>query len=82
MKVTTCREQILAAASQITQSKNINEFTISEVFNYLTRQNISYNPGTITTHISSRMCGNSPDHHSIIYNDFTRIKRGIYKINK
>lgn len=82
MKEATYREQILAAACQITQSKNQNEFTISEVLNYFSKQNISYNPRTIKTHISSRMCSNSPDHHGVTYNDFTRIKRGLYKINK
>lgn len=57
MKATTCREQILAAASQIIQSKNQNEFTILEILNYLIQQNTSYKKSTIRTHIISRMCG-------------------------
>lgn len=82
MKATTCREQILTAAKQITQSKNQNEFTIPEVLNYLTQQNTPYKESTIHTHITSRMCGNAPKHHAVTYNDFTRIKHGVYSINK
>lgn len=60
MKETTCREQILAAAKQITQSKNQNKFTILEILNYLTKQNTTYKESTIRTHITSKMCGNAP----------------------
>ena len=56
MKATTCREQILTAAEQITQSKNLNEFTILDVLNYLTHQNTPYKESTIRTHITAKMC--------------------------
>ena len=82
MKATTCREQILATASQITQTKNQNEFTILEILNYLTQQNTPYKESTIRTHITSRMCGNAPSHHAVTYNDLTRIKLGVYSLNK
>ena len=82
MKETTCREQILAAAKQITQSKNQNEFTILEILNYLTKQNTHYKESTIRTHITSKMCANAPSNHAVTYNDFTRIKPGVYSLNK
>jgi len=82
MKATTCREQILAAAKQITQFKNQNEFTILEILNYLTHQNTPYKESTIRTHITSRMCGNAPSNHAVTYNDLTRIKPGVYSLNK
>lgn len=82
MKVTTCREQILTAANQITQSKNSNEFTILEILNYLTQQNTLYKENTIRTHITSRMCGNVPSHHAVTYNDLIRIKPSVYSLNK
>lgn len=82
MNATTCREQILAAASQITKSKNSNEFTILEILNYLTQQNTQYKESTIRTHITSRMCSNAPSHHAVTYNDLTRIKPGVYNLNK
>lgn len=82
MKATTCREPILAAAKQITQSKNQNEFTISEVLNYLTKQNTPYKESTIRTHITSKMCSNAPSNHAVTYNDLTRIKPGVNSLNK
>ncbi|MER1987486.1 MAG: hypothetical protein ABS948_16530 [Solibacillus sp.] len=82
MKITTCREQILFAASQITHSKNSNEFTILEILNYLTQQNSPYKESTIRTHITSKMCSNAPNHHAVTYNDLTRIKPGVYSLNK
>ncbi|MFF5996570.1 hypothetical protein AAGS61_17805 [Lysinibacillus sp. KU-BSD001] len=82
MKATTCREQILTAAEQITQSKNLNEFTILDVLNYLTHQNTPYKESTIRTHITSKMCSNAPNHHAVTYNDLTRIKPGVYSLNK
>lgn len=82
MKVTTCREQILSAAKQIKQSKNSNEFTILEILNYLTQQNTPYKKSTIRTHITSKMCGNAPSNHAVTYNDLTRIKPGVYSLNK
>ena len=82
MKATTCREQILTAAKQITQFKNQNEFTILEILNYLTQQNTPYKESTIRTHITSRMCGNAPSNHAVTYNDLTRIKPGVYSLNK
>lgn len=82
MKETTCREQILAAAKQITQSKNQNKFTILEILDYLTKQNTPYKESTIRTHITSKMCGNAPSNHAVTYNDLTRIKPGVYRLNK
>lgn len=82
MKTTTCREQILAAAKQVTKSKNQNEFTILEILDYLTKQNTPYKESTIRTHITSKMCGNAPSNHAVTYNDLTRIKPGVYRLNK
>ena len=82
MKATTCREQILTAAMQITKAKNQNEFTILEILDYLAQQNSPYKKSTIQTHISSKMCSNAPNHHAVTYNDLARIKPGIYSLNK
>lgn len=82
MKATTCREQILAAAKQTPQLKNRNEFTISEILNYLIQQNSPYKESTIRTHMASRMCGNAPNHHAVTYNDLTRIMPSVYSLNK
>ena len=82
MNTTTCREQILATARQITQSKNSNEFTILEILNYLTQQNTPYKESTIRTHITSKMCSNATIHYTVTYNDLTHINPGVYSLNK
>lgn len=82
MHATTCREQILIAVQHIITAKNQNEFTISEILQYLKEQNSPYKESTIRTHISSRMCSNAPKYHAITYNDFTHIKPSVYALNK
>lgn len=82
MNSTTCREQILSAAKQITLSKNQNKFTISEILNYLTQQNSPYKESTILTHIILKCVAMHPNNHAVTYNDLTRIKPGVYVLNK
>jgi hypothetical protein len=36
---------------------------------------------TIRTHITSRMCGDSPDHHGTTYDDLERVDRGVYRLD-
>ncbi len=82
MDPTTCREHILIAVKHIITTKNDNEFTILEILDYLKQQNSPYKESTIRTHITSKLCKNAPEHHAVTYNDFTRIKPGVYALNK
>jgi len=75
----TCRDEILATAQQIIRAKGINEFTISEVIHQMMNNGTQFKESTIRTHITSRLCANAPDNHTITYNDFERIGNGIYK---
>ncbi|WP_456297873.1 DUF7669 domain-containing protein [Aneurinibacillus soli] len=47
---------------------------------YLSQNNTVYKPQSIRTHITSRCCVNAPDHHAVVYDDFERIGRGVYKL--
>ncbi|MCM3527866.1 hypothetical protein M4D56_01990 [Cytobacillus oceanisediminis] len=76
----TCREQILAAAKSIIRSKEKNEFTIKEVIDYMKKENTVFEESTIRTHISSRCCINSSRHHAVTYDDFEKVRKGVYKI--
>jgi hypothetical protein len=38
-----------------------------------------YGDSTIRTHVGSRMCGNAPDHHAVVYNDLVRVGTGEYR---
>lgn len=75
-----CREELIAALKKIIQNKNKNEFTIEEVVNFMQKEGTEYKESTIRTHISSRLCVNSPENHAVTYDDIERIDRGIYKL--
>ncbi len=76
---TGCREEILQAINIIIKRKCRNEFTVQEVVDQMNDMETAYGESTIGTHISSRMCSNSPDHHGTTYCDIERIRRGVYR---
>lgn len=39
-----------------------------------------YAESTIRTHVTSRMCASSPDHHGTTYGDFERLDRSHYRL--
>ncbi|WP_046178837.1 DUF7669 domain-containing protein [Domibacillus tundrae] len=80
MKFGSCREEVVNTVKIIINQKGKNEFTIKEVVQYMLNNNTAYKVSTISTHISSRCCTNSPNHHGSVYNDFQRIKPGLYKL--
>ncbi|MGJ7919115.1 DUF7669 domain-containing protein [Neobacillus sp. LXY-4] len=80
MRFKTCREEILYTVKLIISAKNKNEFTIKEVTEQMNKNKTIYKENTISTHISSKCCINSPSHHATVYNDFQRIKPGIYQL--
>ena len=75
----TAREEILIAARDVTTTNGKNEFTISEVWRYMKDNGTQKSQSTIRTHISSRLCANAPDNHGVTYNDFERVRKGVYK---
>jgi hypothetical protein len=79
-KKLTCRDEILMAVKKIIEEKGKNEFTSKEVIDILQNQHTHYKDSTIQTHISSKCCMNSPNHHQTVYNDFERIGTGLYKL--
>lgn len=77
----SCRDEILVCARTIINRKAVNEFTVKEIVEEMVKNNTSYKDSTIRTHITSRCCINAPSHHGTVYNDFDRIRIGVYKIN-
>jgi hypothetical protein len=75
----TAREQILAAIEQIT-SETRSTFSVAEVLAELQARRTELAESTIRTHITSRMCGDAPDHHGTTYNDLERVDRGVYRL--
>ena len=76
----TAREQILAAIERIAPAGRT--FTIPEVVNELRASGSDLAETTVRTHISSRMCGDSPDHHGTTYDDLERVDRGVYRLRR
>lgn len=75
----TAREQILAAIERISSGSG-DTFTVSDVLDELRAQGTDLAESTVRTHITSRMCGDSPDHHGITYDDLERVERGVYRL--
>lgn len=76
----TCREEVLTIVRTIVKNKGVNEFTIYEVVESMLRERTSFKVSTIRTHITSKCCVNAPSHHAVVYSDFERIDKGLYKL--
>ena len=76
----TCREEILAAASELGRLSPDGEFSVNDVVRHLQRRGSQYKESTIRTHIVSRMCSNAPDHHGTAYDDLVRTGHGTYRL--
>lgn len=76
----TCRDEVLLAAKEITLGSGINQFTVDDIVKQMQSKQTKYQLSTIRTHISSRMCVNSPKHHATTFSDFERIEKGLYQI--
>lgn len=79
-KKSTCREEILTVVRTIVGNKGVNEFTVSEVVKFMLKNDSGFKESTIRTHITSKCCVNAPSHHAIVYSDFERISKGLYKL--
>ena len=75
----TAREQILAAIDGIC-SRRGDTFTVTDVVQWLKAQGSDLAESTVRTHITSRMCSDSPDNHGTTYDDLERVDRGVYRL--
>jgi len=73
----TARDAILAAIPAVTRSDGT--FTVDALWDELRRRGTPYAESTIRTHVTSRLCANSPGHHAVTYNDLERVERGVYR---
>jgi len=76
----TCREELLKAVRNVIKGKEINEFSIDEVIDYMKQNGTKFKESTVRTHIASRCCQNAPEHHGVVYEDYLRIGHGLYKL--
>lgn len=55
-------------------------FSPDQVIAALRARNSQYAESTVRTHIVSRMCANTADHHGRVYDDLVRVDRGRYRL--
>lgn len=75
-------DEVLKAAKNIVKSKGVNEFRISEVVDYMIKNDTKYKIPTIRGTITSRCCVNAPQNHLFKFEYFERIRPTIYKVLK
>lgn len=75
----TARDEILAALPAVRARTGHETFTIQDVIDELHRRGTTLADSTIRTHVSSRMCGNAPDNHAVVFDDLERVGRGMYR---
>jgi hypothetical protein len=76
----TARDEILLAVADILRRSGRDSFELSDVMAEMRRRGTSYAESTIRTHVTSRMCADSPDHRASTFDDFQRLDRGRYRL--
>jgi len=76
----TCRAEILAAFKRLAAGQDRDTFSPAEVIAELRSQGTRYRESTIRTHIVSRLCGDAPDHHAVVYDDLERVGPAMYRL--
>jgi hypothetical protein len=78
----TCRDEILQAIEALLGRSETDTFSVDDVVHEMRSRGTSYGEATIRIHMTSRMCGNAPDEHGVVYSDLRRIDRGLYKLSR
>ncbi|MFF5230717.1 hypothetical protein [Dactylosporangium sp. NPDC000521] len=76
----TAREEILLAIADIMGRSGRDHFELSDVLTEMRQRGSRYAESTIRTHVTSRMCGDSPGHHASTFDDLQRLDRGRYRL--
>jgi hypothetical protein len=74
------RQEILTAARKLAKRSPDGSFALAEIVAEIRRNGSRYAESTIRTHVTSRMCADSPDHHGTTHDDFERLGRGRYRL--
>ena len=76
----TCRDEILEAATRLMRRNGEDSFSLADLIAEMKNSGTSYQESTIRTHVTSRLCANTADHHAVTYSDLERIGHGRYRI--
>ncbi len=75
----TCRDEVLAAIARLERRHGRSEFALDEIVQEVMGAS-SYRESTVRTHVTSRLCASTPDHHGTTYPDLERVSRGRYRL--
>lgn len=75
----TCRDEILALIPSVAAPDGT--FTPEQVA-AMRAQGCRYAESTVRTHVTSRMCADTPNHHARTYDDLIRVDRGRYCLRR
>ena len=75
----TARTEILNALPSVEARSADGTFSPQDVIDELRRRGSTLAESTIRTHVVSRMCGDGPDHHQVVYDDLERLSFGQYR---
>jgi hypothetical protein len=78
----SARQEILTAARRLASCSPDGSFTLMQVITELRGAGTWYTESTIRTHVTSRMCADSQDHHGTTYDDLERLDRGRYRLRR
>jgi hypothetical protein len=76
----TCRVDGMAAMKSLERRHGPRAFKRDEIVQEVQALGTTYRESTIRTHVTSKMCGNAPDHHSGVYNDLERVSHGHHRM--
>jgi len=75
-----CRDEILKMARDITSRRSSKTFTVAEIVHGMVTQGTTCAPDTIRAYIGSRMCINPTNPSASHFQDFRRIRPGLYEL--
>jgi hypothetical protein len=78
----TCRDEILAAIVRLERESPDGTVSPQDVVDALARMGSRYPASTIRTHVTSKMCADTPEHHARVYDDLERVGRGRYRLRR
>jgi hypothetical protein len=73
-----CRDELLKAVRAVVRDNGRNEFTADEIVKRLQSWGSTF--AEIRTHVTSRCCRNAAKNFVVTYEDFERIRPGIYRM--
>ena len=76
----TCRDELVAAAKVLARDNGTDEFAAKEIVDYLLENGSAYTTGTIRSQLVFRSGSEEESNNGDGPKDFTRVKRGVYRL--